>query len=75
MGMTLKNSRQEILIAGTKKGVCPLCNETKTLLVLRYGIIICKSCLHVLTQILEYTEHGVSEEELRHHFNVQEIEE
>jgi len=75
MGVNLKNSRQEILIAGTKTGVCPFCNETKTLLLLRYEIVVCKSCLNVLTQILEHAQHGVSEEELRRHFKVEENEE
>jgi len=71
----LKNGCQEVLVAGTKKGVCSFCKEIKMLLLFRYGIVICECCLSALTQILELAYHGVSEEGLRCHFKVEENEE
>jgi hypothetical protein len=63
-----KDSMQEPLLLGTKKGTCPVCKEFKTLLLLRYELVMCKSCLNNIAQILELAKNNVSKEELTLHF-------
>ena len=41
---------------GTKKGLCPLFMECKTLLVLTGGISACRDCLDISTGILKAAE-------------------
>ena len=72
----LKESEQEPLVLGTKKGVCPICKETKTLFLLRYELVMCESCLKNIAQILELANNTVSKEELMLHFGaVEDVEE
>ena len=63
-----KSSRQDPLLLGTIIGVCPVCKEEKTLLLLRYELVMCKSCLKNIAQILELAKNSVSKEELMLHF-------
>lgn len=63
-----ENSRQAPLLLGTLKGACPVCKEEKTLLLLRYELVMCKSCLKNIAQILELAKNTVSKEELMLHF-------
>jgi hypothetical protein len=32
---------------GTQTGKCPLCKQTKTLLLLKYGLTVCEDCLNL----------------------------
>jgi hypothetical protein len=41
---------------GTKTGKRPLCKETKTLLLLRYGISLCEECLAICVGVEEQLE-------------------
>ena len=56
---------------GTKLGPCPICGETKTLLMLRGGIAICKDCLSICVRILELAQDGVSKGKLIRHFGIE----
>jgi len=64
----IKNIGQDPLLLGTIKGVCPVCKEEKTLLLLRYELVMCKSCLKNIAQILELAKNSVSKEDLMLHF-------
>lgn len=64
----IKNSGQAPLLLGTIKGVCPVCKKEKTLLLLRYELVMCKSCLKNIAQILELAKNSVTKEELMLHF-------
>ncbi|MDG6223648.1 MAG: hypothetical protein QCH99_10360 [Candidatus Bathyarchaeota archaeon] len=68
----VKNSLQEPLLLGTTKGLCPVCKQIKTLLLLRYELVVCKSCLKNITKILGLVNDGVSKEELMLRFASQE---
>jgi len=46
---------KNIFIIGTKTGQCPVCAETKTLILLRYGVCICEDCLTIWGKIIEQT--------------------
>jgi len=65
----VKDSCQEPLLVGTKKGMCSVCKEDKTLLLLPYGFVVCRSCLKNLARILGLAMDGVSEEELMLRFD------
>jgi hypothetical protein len=48
-------------IIGIQTGKCPICKETKKLLLLRYGMSLCEDCLSVCIGILEHLQFGVIE--------------
>ena len=68
----VKDSGHEPLVLGTIKGVCPVCKEVKTLLLLRHELVMCESCLKNIAQILELANNGISKEELMLHFGTDE---
>ncbi|MGA2683265.1 MAG: hypothetical protein ABSF44_15875 [Candidatus Bathyarchaeia archaeon] len=51
-----KTCLKNTFVLGTKIGKCPLCKETRTLFLLRYGVSLCEECLTVCKGIVEQLE-------------------
>lgn len=60
---------KKIFIIGSQIGSCPICKQTKKLLLLRFGLTLCEECLLVCMNILEQIEFGISKkpEKKSHH--------
>lgn len=54
----------ENFFLGTQNGICPLCDEQRTLLLLRGGITGCKPCLDTLAGILKAANKPTSKEKM-----------
>jgi len=57
---------------GTRKGLCPLCMDCKTLVILTGGISACRDCLDISTGILKAAQEELTTnqeilEKLRNH--------
>lgn len=48
----------KISLIGTKNDQCQICKQTKHVLILKYGFILCEDCLSVCIGILEYLQNG-----------------
>jgi len=49
----LREKVVELILGKREDDVCPLCGETKTLLLLKEDIITCQECLNTLLSILK----------------------
>jgi len=58
---------------GTKNGICPFCGRTKTLLLIRGGIVGCKDCLDNLASILKIACNRISKEKLMEKMRIKEL--
>jgi len=61
MNQTIKQTNQteqarNIYLVGTQTGQCPLCKETKKVLLLRFSLTLCPACLDICMKILEDLE-------------------
>jgi hypothetical protein len=52
--VTEKTFNQGYFILGTQTGKCPLCKETKKLLILKFDTSLCEDCFCVCMGILEH---------------------
>jgi hypothetical protein len=51
----LTTQKNQILV-GIQTGKCPICKETKNLLLLKYGFSLCEDCLSVCINVLGYLQ-------------------
>ena len=51
----LTSQKNQILV-GIQTGKCPICKETKKLLLLKYGFSLCEDCLTVCISVLDYLQ-------------------
>jgi|WetSurMetagenome_2_1015567.scaffolds.fasta_scaffold526178_1 hypothetical protein len=47
---------QNQILVGIQTGQCPICKETKKLLLLKYGFSLCEDCLSVCISVLDYLQ-------------------
>jgi hypothetical protein len=58
---------QNQILAGIQTGKCPICKETKKLLLLKYGFSLCEDCLSVCISVLDYLQKQESQNENPQH--------
>jgi hypothetical protein len=52
--MAEKSNDRSYFIVGTRTGKCPLCKETKKLILLKFNSSLCEDCFCVCMEILEH---------------------